>query len=183
MKIKTFIISTLVSTMVLFLRSGLTQLFPWGVPSAKVYITTNTSKAFQTSEVKRMQPYSLTTEKFDELLVNEVNTLETEQTFSWIVTKPTSYYNPTDYFLREIFTQLVVGILLTIITWLTLGLPLGKRICLIVLAGIAGTFATYGQLWNWWGLTYLYACGVSFNLLIGWLLSGFLLCKFVMKVK
>jgi len=183
MNVKNVLISTIVSGLILFLWSGLTQMFPWGVPSTNVLSsqTTGQTELFQAPSVKRLPPNELTTPKFDTELVDKVNTLATDGTFSWIITKPLSYYSPMNYFMREIVTQFMAGLLLTLIVTLTKPLMFRQRLVMIFLAGLLGGLSTYGQLFNWWGLTVAYALGASLNLVIGWLIAGFVLVRFVVK--
>ena len=88
--------------------------------------------------------------------MNKVNTLTTEGTFSWIVTKPISYYNPTRYFLIEFLTQITVGVLISFILLFTANMPFLKRIQFILIIGIIANIATYGRLTNWWGMSLQY---------------------------
>lgn len=180
---KNILVGTFLSGLVLFFWSGLTQVLPWGVPSTNVLSsqTTGQTELFQAPNAEYLPPNELTTAKFDTTLVNQVTTLATDGTFSWIVTKPLSYYSPTNYFLRELFTQFLVGLFLTVIAILTKPLPLKQRLSIILAVGLAAAVGTYGQLFNWWGLTGIYAFGVSLNLVLGWLAAGFVLTKFVIK--
>ncbi|MBI1297336.1 hypothetical protein GC175_20540 [bacterium] len=174
---------TLIAGVVLFVWSGLVQIFPWGVPSAAVLAsqTEGQTEPFQAPNVQRLPANALTSPQFDAEMVNRVSTLITDNTFSWIVTKPLAYYNPLLYFAREFATQIAVGLLLTLVLILTSPLPNRQRLLIVTLAGILAAIATYGQLFNWWGLTIVYALGVSFNLVIGWIVVSFVLTRFVLK--
>ena len=180
MKIMNLVVGIVVSGIILFLWSGLTQIFPWGVPSTNNIISSqsNQTKEIEASNLKRFTVNKFTTAEFDQEMVNKVNTLTTDMTFSWIVTKPLSYYNPIHYFMREVLTQFLIGFLLTIICLLTQPLPFKQRFLTVLFVGIITGISTYGQLFNWWGLTAIYALGVSANLLIGWAIAGFILIKF-----
>lgn len=179
-----FVAGVLVSTLVLFCWSAVSQNLPWGVPSVKNYSTITVeekTRTFQAPDLVYLPAYSLTTTQFDSLLVNEVNTLETDKTFSWIVTKSADYYQPEHYLFRALLTQFFVGLLLTLLAVITTQLSFKQRILLLLVVAAAGSIATYGELWNWWGLTVLYALGVSINLMIGWLLNGSILFRFLFK--
>ncbi len=182
---KKIIISTIVSAVILFLWSGLTQIFPWGVPTAQT-ITSQTSKqteSFQTPNLIELPANSLTTDEFDEQFVNKISTLTTDKTFSWIITKPVDYYNVGNYFIKEIITQLLVSLLLATLLALTIGLPNQKRLTIIAIIGILAVTAIYGQMMNWWGIPAIYALGAGLNLIIGWTLSAFISSKFIIKPK
>lgn len=180
---KKIIISTIVSTVILFLWSGVSQMFPWGVPTAQPISSQTTTKteSFQTPNLVELPANSLTTDKFDEQFVNKISTLTTDKTFSWIITKPVDYYNVGNYFIKEIITQILVSLLLTILLVLTIGLPNKKRLTIIAIIGVLSVTAIYGQMMNWWGIPAIYALGAGLNLIIGWILSAFVSTKFIIK--
>lgn len=182
---KKIIISTIVSTVILFLWSGLTQMFPWGVPTAQTIFsqTNKQTQSFQTPNLIELQANSLTTDKFDEQFENKISTLTTDKTFSWIISKPTSYYNVGQYFVKEVFTQFIVSFLLSLILFFTTGLDNKTRLIIIGIAGISAVTAIYGQMMNWWGVPAIYALGAGFNLFIGWLLIAFVSTKWIIKTK
>ncbi len=169
--------------MILCFWSGLTQLFPWGVPTAQI-ISSQTNKqteSFQTPNLIELLAGSLTTEKFDEQFVNRISTLTTDKTFSWIITKPVDYHNVGNYFIKEIVTQLLVSLLLATLLVLTIELPNKKRLTIIAISGVLAVTAIYGQMMNWWGVPAIYALGAGLNLLIGWILSALVSTKFIIK--
>jgi hypothetical protein len=180
---KKIIISTIATTVILFLWSGVTQIFPWGVPTAQTISTQsdNKTESFQTPDLIELPPNSLTTDKFDELFVNKISTLTTDKTFSWIITKPTDYYNVGNYFIKEIITQLIVAMFLAISLLLTVEITNRKRLLIIIISGILAVSAIYGQMMNWWGLPAVYALGAGFNLIVGWFISAFISAKFIIK--
>ncbi|WP_194777651.1 hypothetical protein [Pararhodonellum marinum] len=180
---KKIILSTLVSTVILFLWSGLTQMFPWGVPTAQSVFSQSEqqTESFQTADLIEVPANSLTTDKFDEQFVNKISTLTTDQTFSWIISKPVGYYSASDYFIKEIITQLIVALFLAAMLVLTIELPNQKRLLLITISGLLAVTAIYGQLMNWWGVPAIYAMGAGINLIIGWVLSAFVSTKFIIK--
>ncbi len=158
-------------------------MFPWGVPTAQS-ISSQTSKqteSFQTPNLIEFPANTLTTEKYDEQFVNKISTLTTDKTFSWIIAKPVNYYNVSNYFIREILTQLLVALLLATLLVLTIGLPNQKRLTIIAISGLLAVTAIYGQMMNWWGVPAIYALGAGLNLIIGWTLSAFVSSKFIIK--
>ena len=181
---KNFILSTFVSTILLFLWSGVTQMLPWGVPTAQNITVQSSEQAesFQAPNLIRFPPNSLTTEGFDEQFVNKVSTYTTDTTFSWIVTQPlnTDY---TRYFMKEGITQLIVALFLSILLQLTVQIDLKRRIAIVIMAGFAAVAAIYGQLMNWWSLPATYALGAGLNLVIGWTLAGLISARFILKTK
>jgi hypothetical protein len=179
------ILAVIIGTVVLFLWSGLTQMFPWGVPTAQT-VTTQSDKqteSFQSPNLVELPPNSLTTNRFDEQFQNKISTLTTDETFSWIISKPISYYNVGNYFLREIATQLIVAILLVFLLSITVKLNDYKRILLIGISALLTGTAVYGQQMNWWGIPALYAVGASVNLVIGWLIVAYIATKFIIKTE
>lgn len=179
--IQAWLLGGFVAGVVLFVWSGLTQQLPWGVPSANVIVSGSSEAidAFQGDDVERYDPYALTTPLFDEKVVNRVNTLSTDKTFSWIVSKPIGYYSPAAYLGREFLTQFVTGLLLAAALIVVQPLGLGGQLQAAGLLALAAAVATYGQFFNWWGLTTRYALGVSLNLIVGWLLAAFVVARFI----
>ncbi len=181
---KKIIISTLVSTLILFLWSGMTQMLPWGISSTQnINVQTiENQKQAEAPNVQRLDKTLLVTEKFETQFNNKVSTLSTDKTFSWIVTQPIrSDYS--SYFITEVLTQLFVAFFITLLLVLTIRLDNRSRIIIIFIAGICATISTYGQLMNWWGLPASYGIGVSINLLIGWTIVAFISAKFIIKNK
>jgi hypothetical protein len=83
--------------------------------------------------------------------------------------------------LWEAVTQFVVALALALLLSLTTTLSLRARLLIIALAALCGATASFGQMFNWWGATALYALGMSANLLIGWVGIGFILARFTLK--
>jgi len=180
---KKIIISTIASTIVLFLWSGITQIFPWGVPTTQT-ISTQTNKQtenFQTPNLIELPSNSLTTNKFDEQFVGKISTLTTDKTFSWIITTPIESYDITGYFIIEILTQLIVALFLAILLTMTVGLSNKNRLTIILLAGLLAVTGIYGQMMNWWGMPANYALGTGFNLIVGWSIAGFVSTNWIIK--
>lgn len=181
---KRFVIAIVISTVILFVWSGVTQMLPWGIPTAQ-NITVQTDEENINSQVPnfvQLPPNSLTTEGFDEQFIDKVSTYTTDQTFSWIVTQALNT-NYASYFVYEILTQLLVSIFLSTLLLLTVQLDLQSRMTIVVVVSFMAFTATYGQLMNWWGLPALYALGVGLNLLIGWTISSFIIARFIIKSK
>ena len=181
---KKIITSIIVCTLILFLLSGVAQMLPWGIPT-----TQNISEQSLPSEQQdnipnliKFPPNTLTSEEFDNQFINKISTYTTDHTFSWIVTQPIQN-DYSGYFIKEILTQLIVGILLTILLLLTITLKLKTRLTIIVLFGLLAVTSTYGQLMNWWQLPASYAIGVGINLIIGWLITSFIVARFILKSK
>jgi hypothetical protein len=180
---KKILLSILVSTVILFIWNGLSQAFPWGVPSTQMLSTKNNLTA-DDAKMGKLQSFSantFTTEKFDERFNNKVSTLVTDQSFSWIISKPIAYYDMGAYFMKEILTQLLVAIFLSLILFYTIMLNLKTRLSIIGLAGLAAAIGAYGQLMNWWGLPAIYGLGVGFNIVVSWLIASFISAKWIIK--
>lgn len=176
------LLSTIVSTVILFLFNGLAQMLPWGVPSTQnVNVQTEVSEGqSEVANFLKLAPNSLTTHAFDDQFVNKISTLSTDKTFSWIVTQPISE-EYGHYFIKEVITQLLVGLLIAVLLSLTLKLELRTRIGLVTIAALAASVATYGQLMNWWALPAAYAIGVSINLIISWIVVAYISARFILK--
>lgn len=182
MRLPRLALAALLYFVVLFVGSGVSQALPWGVPSAQSLYAASpeTVAAFGTDAPETVAPGTFTTPRFDEVFVDEVTILLTDDTVSWVATRPVAYYDPGSYMAKEALTQVLVAILLTTLLALTRALPLRSRLGLVGLAGLAGGVAIYGQLFNWWGLTAAYAGGAVLNLVASWLLGGFLVARFVL---
>jgi hypothetical protein len=181
---KKIVFATLVSALLLFVWSGVTQMLPWGVPTAQ-NITVQTSESEQNSSIPNLVQLpagSLTTVEFDAQFINKISTYTTNDTFSWIVTQPVQN-NYTGYFVGEFITHLIFSIFLSILLLLTVQLDLRTRMVIVAVAGLAAVSATYGQMMNWWRLPAIYAVGVSFNVMVGWTLASFLSARFIIKSK
>jgi hypothetical protein len=158
-------------------------MFPWGVPTAQT-ITAQSIKnteSFDIPNVLALEPYSLTTEKFDEKFVDKISVYSTDKTISWVTTKPLNYYNIEAYFTKEIITQFIVAIFLSLLLYMTIKLDNKTRILLIGISSIAAVAGIYGQMLNWWGMPVVYALGAGFNLIIGWTISAYLSSRFILK--
>lgn len=176
------VLSTLLSTVILFVWSSMAQLLPWGVPSTQNVIVQRTPSPvqLQVPNVVQLPVDALITDQFDAQFLHKISTLTTDQTFSWIVTQPLSE-DYTGYLLVELGTQFLVALFLALLLHLTRQLAFGTRVAILLLVGGLAVAATYGQLMNWWRIPTLYALGVSFNLILGWGVAGLLSMQLIMK--
>jgi hypothetical protein len=180
---KKIIISTLLGTLILFLWSGVSQMFPWGVPTAQA-ISAQSSKqtsSFQTPNLIELPAGTLTTTQFDDQMLGKISTLTTDKSFSWIISSPIVYYNVGNYFMREVVTQLFVALLLSLMLWQMRQMAMNDRLKLIGFAALLAVIGIYGQQINWWGMPLIYGLGAGVNLIIGWLLVAFVASKWVIK--
>ena len=177
---KKYLLASLVFTTLLFLWSGIAQMLPWGIPTAQKIAVHSDRIAKEIPHLRRVPPNTLTTHDFDSTFNHQISTYSTDKTFSWIVTQPLKE-DYTSYFIGEIFTQFFVGILLTILLALTTNHQPQTRMMMVGIAGLIAWVATYGQLLNWWGMPINYAVGIGVNLIIGWLFTGFIVSKFILK--
>jgi hypothetical protein len=135
---KKIVLSTLIGTLILFLWSGVTQMFPWGVPTAQA-ISAQSSKqtsSFQTPNLVELPAGTLTTAQFDDQMVGKISTLTTDKTFSWIISTPIAYYDVGSYFMKEVLTQLFVALLLSLMLWQMRQMSMNNRLIFIGLAGL-----------------------------------------------
>jgi hypothetical protein len=182
---KKIVLSTLIGTLILFLWSGVTQMFPWGVPTAQA-ISAQSSKqtsSFQTPNLIELPAGTLTTAQFDDQMVGKISTLTTDKTFSWIISTPIAYYDVGSYFMKEVLTQLFVALLLSFMLWQMRQMPLSDRLKFIGFAGLLAVIGIYGQQINWWGMPLIYGLGAGVNLIIGWLLVAFVSSKWLIKTE
>lgn len=180
---KKIFIASMLASIVLMLWNGFSQVLPWGVSAVKIYTTQENAatEQFQVDNIEKFLPHSIVTEKFDKLMANEVSTVFTDKTFSWIISRPLSYYDMKSYFIRSFFIELIVGLLLTLLSVRTISMRFGDRMIVFMLIALTATIGINGEQMNWWGLPPIYAVGVSVNLLLGWMLVSFILCKWIFK--
>jgi len=180
---KKIIISTICVTFILFLWGGATQFLPWGVPSTQTINaqSSNTTELFQVPNLIELETGSLTTASFDERMANNITTYATDKTFSWIITKPIAYYNIGAYFTRELITQTIVALLLSLLLWHLRDRNLKERLGMVLIFGLVAVISINGPQFNWWGVPAIYAFGVSLNLIVGWLIASFISSKFIIK--
>lgn len=179
---KNFIFAILTFALLLFLWNGLSQLLPWGIPTAQKITVQSEANIREVPKLLKLKPNTLTSPEFDTTFNHKISTYSTDATFSWIITQPLQP-DYSGYFIREGFTQLIVGILLSLILLLTQKLKLMLSLALIGIIGSLAFVSTYGQLMNWWGLPASYALGLGINLILGWLLSSFIVSKYILKIK
>jgi len=176
---KNLVLSTILTTIILFLWSGLAQVLPWGITTSQ-NISVQTTEPVNAPNLIQLPPDTLTTEKFDEQFIGKISTYTTDKTFSWIVAQPLNV-NYAGYFAKELITQFIVALLLSTLLLLTTQLTLITRLVIVGIAALAAGTATYGQLINWWAMPLPYALGVCLNLIIGWLLASFISARFIIK--
>jgi ABC-type uncharacterized transport system permease subunit len=166
-----FVLQLLLATVVLFVLSGLTQALPIGLGSVK-QVSQKHGAAALGKKVTDVRDAPIVTPTFDDVVTGEVTTLTTDRSFSWIVAKPLGYYNPARYLLKEALTQLLIALGLVIVLRLTAPLGDGPQLALVGLAALLALIATYGQLANWWGLTWRYVLGAAGVLIASWVLAA-----------
>jgi hypothetical protein len=167
-----FVAAVAACTVVLFVWSGASQIFPWGVPTVRSFAqTSGNPSSFGTALVK-VAPGTLTTNAFDEQMGDGIYTLTTDRSFAWIVSVPLARYDPARYFLVELLCQLVCSLLLvTAMIWLA-PLPRRRRAAVLGVLALGAIVGTYGVMTNWWGLPLLYSVGMSANFMVGWLAAA-----------
>jgi len=153
----------IVGGILLFLWSGLTQsVTPWGIKSVKDIEEASTlGEVLERQSAKGLYYFK-------------------DKVTAFIAVKPEGYYSMTRFFIIEFITELLVATTLTAILLLMASQSITMRLLLIGLATLAGIFSTDFQYWNWWGFSTIYSLGISINRLIGHLLVGFILIKFIL---
>ncbi len=181
--LKRILLSIIFMTAVLYLYSGMSQMLPWGVPTAQVVFSHDAeAQIFQsTADIQQFQPYEFTTPKFDEQFKNKISTLSTDETFNWIVSSDIGDYNPTRYLVLEFFTQLLVAIFLTLGLALTTSLANNQRLMIVLFLALAALSATFLQQLNWWRIPSNYQLGMMLNIFIGWGLCTLIAAKWILK--
>ena len=179
-EMKKYILAIFTFTILLFLWNGFVQVLPWGIPTAQKITAQSSSIPYELPNLIKVQPNTLTTNNFDSTFNHKISTYTTDKTFSWIVTQPlkTDY---SSYFIGEIIIQFFVGILLTLLLVLTRNYKIQTRMMLLGIVGLVAWVATYGQLLNWWAMPNTYTIGIGVNLIIAWLVTGFLVSRFILK--
>ena len=170
-------LAALASWLLLFLWGGLTQLLPWGLSTVRTFATTSGDPyVFGADRLQTAAPNTFTTSAFESAFGQGISTLATDASFSWIVSVPSSAYDPTRYFALELLSQLMVAIVLVAV--LATLAPLGPRraIRVVLLLCVAAMVATYGVMANWWGLPAEYALGMAANLVFGWAVAATSIC-------
>ncbi|TWH38968.1 hypothetical protein [Dulcicalothrix desertica] len=154
---------TAVGGVLLFLWNGLTQSFtPWGIKS-----------------IKELEDQATITETIARASTNGVYYLKDKVT-AFIAVKPEAYYSMPRYFTIEFVTEVLVGGVLTAILLLTSTESIVTRLIIIGLVALAGIFSIDLQYWNWWGFSSIFTFGIAINRLVGYLLTGFVLIKFIL---
>lgn len=177
------IVSSLLIAVVLFLFSGLSQLFPWGVPTTQVVTARAEQQEIFSSDavVQEYEVHSLTTPKFEEVFANKISTLSTDDTFSWIISTDIQNWQPAHYFMKEALMVLLVGLFLSLILGMTIEWTPKKRLTLVFLAALMAGTATYGSQMNWWHVPFSFHGGMMLNLILSWSLAAWLSVALVLK--
>lgn len=171
-----YVVQVIVVTVALTVLGGVSQAMPWGLGSARqLRQRTDGHEGDEFGpkgdSIIDVSSSPIVTESFEQYAANQVSTLTTDHSFSWIVNKPIDYYRPGRYLGIEVATQLLVAVCIVAIHALLDDTTQGTTILVVFLAAVATAIATYGQLANWWGLTWRYTAGVSLTLIIAWTLS------------
>lgn len=145
----TLVLAMLLAGIVLFIWSGISQNFPWGVKSVKTDLKNEVAIQAIASEQQNGMLY----------LNGEIVAL--------VAVKPKSYYSTKRFFVVELLTQLVVGVVLCLLLAQLPNLSLLHRQLIVLLAGLLVVATTDLAYWNWWGFSNLYTWGVSINKLLG----------------
>lgn len=176
-------LSTFVIGVVLFVYSGISQNFPWGVPTAQIVSCASESPELfmSDSNVETFGATEIVQPEFDDVFVDKISTLTTDRSFSWIISTDIANYKPTIYLLREALTQFFVAFFLSLILAITDGFSSRKRLTLILIAALSGIFATGIQQMNWWHVPASYQLGMALNVILGWLLAAFISMTWIIK--
>lgn len=167
-------LTSLACALVLLIWHGFAQFLPWGVSTTRSYSSTSgETYVFGAPQLQQAAPGTWTTGAFARDLGDGVSTLATDESFAWVVSAPRDYYDPSRYFAIHALTQLGVGVLLSLATWLLREVARRRRIALVFVMGVAGALSTYGGMMNWWGLPVPYGVGEAANLVAGWMIALF----------
>jgi hypothetical protein len=167
-----YLVAALAGAAVLFVWYGLSQVFPWG-PSAVNNFSATSGETYvaSTTGLQQASPGTWTTQAFEEQLGNQVSTLATDGSFSWVISVPSSAYSLPRYFSIHALTQLCVAILLLVGHRILLPLPRRRRFVAILALGVTSTLGVYGGMMNWIGMPAAYGLGQCFNHVVGWCLA------------
>ncbi|MBC7870405.1 MAG: hypothetical protein H7Y09_06160 [Chitinophagaceae bacterium] len=166
MNIGTALLSVSVGGVILFLWTGFTQnIFPWG-----------------TKSLSKLKATPGTGEKLAEITHDGMVYMDTsEDVVAFIAIKPKSYYNIGRFFVIEFITQMLSGLVITLVLLMTIGSPLEGRLALIALVGAATIIGVDIQYWNWWGFSTIYTLGVAVNRFTGYMIAAFVIGYFILR--
>ena len=173
------IVQVLLVAVLLTILGGASQALPWGSGSAQQLRqqSMRRSREFGTKadQVVDVAANPIVTAEFDIVTRNRVSTLSTDNSFSWIVSKPIEYYKPARYLVLEFVTQVLVAVGIVGVNFLLADSSQSTRVSVVLLAAALTAVAAYGPLLNWWGLTSRYVVGVSLTTVVSWGLSIWLI--------
>lgn len=168
-----FVLQTALAVVLLVLLGGVSQTLPWGIGSARQMIQRASIEADHAGpKVVDVSADPVTRDRFDAEMAGRVTTLTTERTFSWIVSQPLSYYRPGRYLAWEIVTQVLVAVGIVAVNALLTDVAPQTRISVVAIVAVIAAIATYGQLRNWWGLSWPYTLGVSVTVVVAWIAAA-----------
>jgi hypothetical protein len=154
---------TIVGGVLLFMWSGFTQsLIPWGIKT----VTEFEEQSIIGEILQRQSKSGLYYFK--------------DKVAAFIAVKPESYYSMNRFLAIEFITQILVALVITILLLLTSAQPVQLRLIFLGLSTTLSILSVDVQYWNWWGFSNLYSVGIAINRLIGHLLVGFILVKFIL---
>lgn len=166
------VLGVVVGTVVLFLWYGLAQLFPWGVSTVNNTSATSIESYVSTAPgLVEAPPGTWTTQAFEERFGDGISTLATDWSFSLIVAVPRERYDMKRFFTLHMLALLGVAVFLVIAALLLEPLTRARRLAVVLVVGVAGSFGTYGEMMAWWGVPAPYGVGESANLVVGLLLA------------
>lgn len=167
------LLAILAGVLALMLWHGLAQLFPWGVPTVHNFSATSDAPYVASTTGLRAAPAGAwTTEAFDEQFTDQISTLATDRSFSWIISIPRDRYSLPAYFTRHALTQAFAAIAILISLRALAPLSRPRRIGAVACLGLMAAVAIYAEMLNWMGAPPAYALGQAFNQLAGWTLAS-----------
>lgn len=164
MKIKQFILGSLLATFVFISLNILASKLPWGVEN-----------------VIRTELIEHQVDDFAQAEKSSMNLILTEKSMSFVSTRSRSYYSMNRFFSVNMLLILCSAIFLCSILYLLRNEPLAKKMEIIALFGLFAITSIHLTYWNWWGFSNTYSIGVSTSTLINLLIVSFLLAKFIFK--
>ncbi|NYF18523.1 hypothetical protein HDC37_003388 [Microbacterium sp. AK009] len=168
-----YALQTALAAVILIILGGVSQALPWGIGSARQMAQrTSIDDDGAGPKVVDVSADPVTHGRFDSEMAGRVTTLTTDRTFSWIVSQPLSYYRPGRYLAWEIVTQVLVAAGLVAVNVVLADIAPQTRIGVIAIAAVVAAMATYGQLRNWWGMSWRYTLGVSVTLVVAWVAAA-----------
>jgi hypothetical protein len=166
MSIKQIIIASLAGAMVLFLFDGAFQAIP----------------NFGVRAVERIESNELTTPKFNEL-TNQMAYITTNETVSFVATRPADFYNLPKFFAIEFFSAFAIATVLAILFAKIKNHSLKERLLLTISFASIACLAIHIPYLNWWGFSFYYTSVVIVKTLGGWAFIAFIQNRYIFKIK